>query len=301
MSGTAVHELPTASEIKDARPPGPSFTLLVGQNHGRDLRARSFAFSFVAHVFAVVLIAISSGFVLQHRRQLHRQFSTVVTEIVPVSPYVLPPARITVGGGGGGGDADKLAASKGALPKFSREQITPPTVVIRNLNPKLSAEPSVVVPPEIRLPVQSGAFGDPLSNILGPPSSGVGTGGGIGSGTGGGVGSGYGPGVGPGRGGGIGGGLYHVGGGVSAPRLIYGPDPEYSEEARKAKYQGTVVLWLIVGPDGHPRDIRLARSLGMGLDEKALETVRTWKFEPARKNGTAVAVQVSVEVTFRLF
>jgi len=158
----------------------------------------------------------------------------------------------------------------------------------------------VVGPPQIQLP-QLGAAGDPLSGILGPPSSGTGSGGGIGSGSGGGVGSGRGPGVGPGAGGGIGGGLYRVGGGVSAPRPIYSPDPEYSDEARKAKYQGTVVLWLVVGPDGRPRDIHLARSLGMGLDEKALEAVRTWRFEPARKDGQPVSVQINVEVTFRLY
>src|SRR5262245_30591705 len=87
----------------------------------------------------------------------------------------------------------------------------------------------------------------------------------------GGVGSGHGPGGGPGWGGGIGGGTCHVGGGVTAPRGIYAPDPEYSEEARKAKFQGTLVLWMVVGPDGRPRDIRVARSLGMGLDEKAIE------------------------------
>jgi TonB family protein len=173
-------------------------------------------------------------------------------------------------------------------------------VIVRNENPKLAVEPTVVVPPRISLPT-TGPLGDPLSNVLGPPSSGTGSGGGIGSGSGGGVGSGRGPGVGPGYGGGIGGGVYRVGGGVSAPRALYAPDPEYSEEARKAKYQGTVVLWVIVGPDGRPHDIRIQRSVGMGLDEKAIEAVRTWKFEPARKDGQPVAVQINVEVNFRLY
>jgi len=109
------------------------------------------------------------------------------------------------------------------------------------------------------------------------------------------VGAGYGPGVGPGSG-------YCIGGGVTAPRPIYAPEPEYSEEARKAKYQGTVVLWMVVGPDGRcPRDIRVARSLGMDLDEKALQAIRTWRFEPGRKGGEPVAVQVDVEVSFRLY
>jgi TonB family protein len=92
-----------------------------------------------------------------------------------------------------------------------------------------------------------------------------------------------------------------VGGGVSAPRAIYDPEPEYSEEARKAKYQGTVVLWVVVGPDGRVRDMRVSRTLGMGLDEKAIDAVRQWRFEPARKNGQPVPVQVSIEVNFRLY
>jgi TonB family protein len=92
-----------------------------------------------------------------------------------------------------------------------------------------------------------------------------------------------------------------VGGGVSAPKELYAPEPEYSEEARKAKYQGTCVLYVIVGADGRPRDLRVARSLGLGLDEKAIDAVKTWKFEPAMKDGKPVAVAISVEVEFRLY
>lgn len=96
-------------------------------------------------------------------------------------------------------------------------------------------------------------------------------------------------------------GAYRVGGGVSAPRVIYGPDPEYAEEARQEKFQGTCVLWLVVSSDGRPRDIRVSRSLGHGLDEKAIEAVKRWRFEPAHKDGKPVAVMVNVEVTFRLY
>jgi TonB family protein len=207
-----------------------------------------------------------------------------------------------MGGGGGGGDRDKLAATKGKLPKLSMEQITPPAVVIRNDNPKLAVEPTVVVPPDIKLASNMPNIGDPMSRMPdGPLSNGTGSGGGIGSGSGGGVGSGSGPGVGPGHGGGIGGGAFRVGNGVSAPRALETPDPEYSEEARKAKYQGVVVLWLIVGPDGKPRDIRVSRPLGMGLDQKAIEAVNRWRFEPAMKDGRPVAVQINVEVNFRLY
>ena len=112
---------------------------------------------------------------------------------------------------------------------------------------------------------------------------------------------GRGPGVGPGYGGGIGGGIYRVGGGVSAPRAVYSPDPEYSDEARQAKYQGTVVLWCVIGPDGHVHGVRVQRSLGLGLDERAIAAVKTWKFDPARKDGHAVSVQINVEVNFRLY
>ena len=210
----------------------------------------------------------------------------------------------TLAGGGGGGDRDKLQAPKGKLPKFAMEQFTPPAVVIRNEHPKLPMEASVVMPPQVKLPLAANMpnIGDPLSHVAaGPPSNGVGSGGGIGSGHGGGVGAGEGPGVGPGRGGGYGGGVFKVGGGVSAPKALDTPDPEYSEEARKAKYQGTCILWLIVDQNGRPQQVKVARSLGMGLDQKAIEAVQHWKFEPAMKDGHPVAVQINVEVNFRLY
>ena len=91
------------------------------------------------------------------------------------------------------------------------------------------------------------------------------------------------------------------GGRVSAPIPIFSPDPEYSEDDHKAKLQGICVLWLIVGPDGKPRDIRVARTpLGHGLDEKAMEAVKKWRFKPAYKDGKPVAVQINVEVNFHL-
>jgi TonB family protein len=233
---------------------------------------------------------------------------TVETALIAPPPAIYTPVKAPQlekpgGGGGGGGDHDKLQATLGRLPKQDMEQFTPPTVVIRNQHPVLPKDPSVVMPPTVRLADNHlPNLGDPMSRIpSGPPSNGTGSGGGIGSGSGGGVGSGEGPGVGPGRGGGFGGGVFSVGGGVSAPKGIYTPDPEYSEEARKAKYQGVCVLWLIVDPNGRPRDIKIARSLGMGLDQKAIEAVRNWKFEPAKKDGQPVAVQINVEVNFRLY
>jgi periplasmic protein TonB len=257
---------------------------------------RSFILAFLFNTLVAVVALYISYYVATHKEEIKKTMSNVVIDI---SPYILPPSKTDSGGGGGGGDRDKLVASKGSLPKQARDQFTPPVVIRRNDDPKLPMEPTVVAP-QVMVP-NTANLGDPLSKVMGPPSNGTGSGGGIGSGSGGGVGSGRGPGVGPGWGGGIGGGPYRVGGGVSAPRVLYSPDPEYSEEARKAKYQGTVVLWVVVGPDGRPRDIRVQRSLGLGLDEKAMEAVRTWKFEPARKDGQPVAVQINVEVNFRLY
>jgi len=298
MSSLVLHRRPEEVSPASATAADVLPTLLGGVYESGRRQRWSFAVSFAAHMLAIVLLLGSGRFVATHRHETHQQVIALVTE---VSPYVLPPSAAT-GGGGGGGDRDKLQASRGILPRFAREQIAPPAVVVRNEDPKLAVEPTVVVPPEIHLALpQTGPLGDPLSSILGPPSNGTGSGGGIGSGSGGGIGSGRGPGVGPGWGGGIGGGAYHVGGGVTAPRVLYAPEPEFSDEARKAKFQGTVVLWCVVGTDGRTHENRVYRSLGMGLDEKAMEAIRDWRFEPGRKDGVPVAVQITIEVNFRLY
>lgn len=253
----------------------------------------------IVMVAALVVLTYAGKKVVEKIKPTENVILTVPSEDLPV----LQPSKTQAGGGGGGGDRDKLQASKGRLPKFAMQQITPPAVVVRNDDPKLAVEPTIVIPPQVKLAQNNMPnLGDPLSHLpSGPPSNGTGSGGGIGSGSGGGVGSGEGPGFGPGRGGGTGGGVFRVGGGVSAPRAIYSPDPEYSEEARKAKYQGVCVLWLVVGADGRPQQVRVTRSLGLGLDEKAIEAVKTWKFEPAQKDGHPVSVQINVEVSFRLY
>jgi TonB family protein len=96
------------------------------------------------------------------------------------------------------------------------------------------------------------------------------------------------------------GGAYGVGDWISAPHAIYDPDPDYSEEARQARLQGTLLLWAIVGPDGRLHDIRVQRALGKGLDEKAVEVLKTWRFQPGKKDDRPVATMINVEVAFRL-
>jgi len=170
-------------------------------------------------------------------------------------------------------------------------------LVIQN-HPKLPMVPSIIAPDDVPN-IQANNYGDPLSH-LGIPSNGIGSGGGIGSGFGGGVGSGKGAGIGPGTGGGFGGGAFRIGGGVSAPSVLSKVEPEYSEEARKAKWQGSVVLSVIVDELGRPRNVKVLRSLGLGLDQKAVEAVEQWRFKPGLKDGKPVPVMATIEVNFRL-
>jgi TonB family protein len=250
--------------------------------------------------FQITVITIL--FILASNKGVQDKVKQTFTLISPIdlAPPDAPPKNQTMQGGGGGGDRSPLPASKGRLPKASLKQFTPPVAVYNNLNPKLAMEPTIIAPPDVTLPqVNMSAYGDPLAKI-GPPSNGPGSGGGIGSGSGGGVGSGNGGGFGPGSGGGVGGGVYRVGGGVTAPVLLYKKEPEYSEEARKAKYQGTVLLYIEVDPSGKAVNIRVQHSLGLGLDEKAIEAVRQWKFKPGYKDGKPVTVAATIEVNFRL-
>jgi protein TonB len=256
--------------------------------------------STVAHLIMLGLIVLGTIITFHHPPPAVAK--SQVTELIDPGDYVMKPAKTQAGGGGGGGDRDVLKASAGKLPKFSMQpQITPPAAVIRNLNPKLTAEPTVMVDPDIKIAVNNlPNLGDPKSTAV-IPSNGTGSKGGIGSGDEGGVGPGSGPGVGPGSGGNMGGGAYRMGKGITPPRPTYAPDPEFSEEARKAKYQGICVLEVTVDATGRPTNIHIVNSLGMGLDEKAIEAVKTWRFDPGMKDGHPVAVAVNLEVDFHLY
>jgi hypothetical protein len=192
--------------------------------------------------FHVVVLTLIIGGTIWARRFVTKAEAKPHSTVSLVDPgdfIPLKPAKTQAGGGGGGGDRDVLKASQGKLPKFSMEaQLTPPAAVIRNFNPKLSVEPTVMVPPEIKITAANNLpnFGDPKSSAM-IPSNGTGSGSGIGEGSGGGVGAGHGRGVGPGDDMGMGGGAFRPGRGVTVPRVIYQTDPEFSEEARKAKYQ----------------------------------------------------------------
>ena len=169
-----------------------------------------------------------------------------------ISPYLakLPAGANKAGGGGGGGDRSQLPPTKGRAPKFQWTQFTPPSPTIKNQNPKLAMDPSLLGPPDLRVnnPALNN-MGDPLAAAVNF-SGGPGGGGGIGTGEGGGIGSGSGGGLGPGEGGGTGGGMFRAGiNGVGQPACIYCPNPDYSDEALKAKYQGSVFLDITITLD----------------------------------------------------
>ena len=231
------------------------------------------------------------------------QPSVQAMQVIDISPYLskLPPAKERAGGGGGGGEHKQEPPSQGKLPKWSMTRITPP-LMTPHPTPKLPSEPTLLGPPELKIPSPNDPnFGDPLAAML-SASAGAGAQGGMGTGEGGGIGSGSGGGLGPGFGGGTGGGAFRPGtGGVGYPSCLYCPEPQYSEDARKAKFQGIVVLQVIIQADGHATNIQIVKGAGLGLDEKAIEAVRTWRFKPAiGPNGTPVATITPIEVNFRL-
>lgn len=247
---------------------------------------RATAASFVIYGLLIVII----GWMVNK----HVQFAAPVKQLI-VTNLTPPPEMPKVQDrmGGGGGQRGPTPVSKGQLPKFADQQITPPKA------PPM-VEPKIKMPdPTIEVQKDLKMANNNMPN-LGMPNSPL-MGNSMGNGAGSGLGSGNGSGLGPGTGGNYGGGLRRVGGGVSSPEVIFKVEPEFSEEARKAKFMGVVTVNLIVDTKGLPQNVRVIRGVGMGLDEKALEAVRQYKFKPAMENGHPVPVQVNVEVNFQIF
>jgi protein TonB len=217
-------------------------------------------------------------------KPVQKAVKEMTTLILPVEPPKLENK------GGGGGGARQPMVKKAELPKPARQFVAPTEPVQTKLPAPISVNADL---PDIN-PTDVG-------NLTGLTAmAGAGAGAGFGNGRGGGIGNGNGNGVGDGSGGGRGGGVYRPGNGVTNPRVIYQQEPQYSEEARKAKWQGSVLLSLVVDENGRPTQVKVVRPLGLGLDEKAIEAIMKWKFEPGRKDGKPVAVAAQVEVTFRL-
>jgi TonB family protein len=255
---------------------------------------RLYAAGIHAGMFALLMYGFTTP---QVQHAIQQKFTLIDPLMTPYVPDAAPKPN-TLRGGGGGGGRETLPVSKGQLPRPALKQFVPPQIT--DHTPVLAINPSIIAPPDTPLPQSTlNNWGDPLAKLMNN-SNGNGSGGGMGNGSGGGVGSGRGGGFGPGEGGGVGGGVFSAGGGVSAPTVLARVDPEYSEEARKAKYSGTVELSVIVDSEGRARDVRVTRSLGMGLDERAMEAVQKWRFRPGMKNGVAVNVRAVIQVNFRL-
>ena len=257
-------------------------------------------------ISAVVNLGILALLLFAFRNQIATVVKPLITSNVDVNirPWQpKAPKPGATGGGGGGGSHDIVEAIKGRTPKIAPQPIVQPQVQTVE-KPKIAIEPAITVQPNIKLPDNPtlpniGVLTSHNNVVL---SNGQGSNG-IGTGKGGGDGSGDGRGFGPGSGQNVGGGLYKVGNGVSEPKVVFSVEAEFSDEARRAKYEGTVVISLIVDAQGNPQNVHVSRSLGMGLDEKAIEAVRQYKFKPAveGKSGKAVPVPIMVEVRFRLY
>ena len=251
-------------------------------------------------------------------------------------PQRLNPTRLVFlaipgpGGGGGGGGlrAPKPAAraelaTKAAVrspvpppkPLTTRKPdpepkrvLTPPPVpqpAPRPVDPPPPA-PRPAVSPQVVAPVVMGSAdardraGVPAESAAETESQGSGSGGGAGSGQGTGLGEGTGAGIGPGSGGGTGGGPYRPGSGITAPSIIREVKPEYTDDARRRGIEGDVVLEIVVRSDGAVGDVKVLQGLGGGLDRRAIDAVRGWRFNPAKRYGTPVDVMVEVAVEFKL-
>ncbi len=244
----------------------------------------------IAVALHVLVIAFIAWLVAKGVKMAAPQVTHLITPIeLPVKPpRALPKATVM---GGGGGQRGPTPVTKGTPPKFAEHQIVPPAPPPLQ-QPKISIQPTVEVQKDVKMASSIPQIGVPNSPLVGMS---------MGNGSGTGLGSGNGSGIGPGSGGNIGGGVRRIGGGVSAPQLIFQVEPEFSEEARKAKVAGNVLVTLIVDAAGHPQRVRVLRGIGMGLDEKAVEAVRQYRFKPAMEGGKPVPVEVNIDVNFQIF
>jgi protein TonB len=284
--------------------------LALERAQGRTRKMEAGMLSIFVHVFIVIL----AFFLVQIRQEP----APANDEVVFINNPIISPFEgdgLDGGGGGGGGKNQPEPPATGEMPETTRVQMIPPSP--EDPKPLLPVEDLLTQVASVQMPIDIPRDQSlPIGDIVAPPnysrSSGPGSGGGIGTGRGTGVGSGSGAGVGPGSGGGMGGGSgggigsgvgpYVVGNGVKPPEVIYKPLPYYTEEARKARAEGIVLIQAVVRKDGSVDSFKILRGLGYGLDESAINTIATkWRFKPGTRNGVPVDVQANIEVTFRLY
>ncbi len=214
-------------------------------------------------------------------------------------------------GGGGGGGGNQMKEPPRQAQEVGKDKITVPVAKPPALQPPQQVKNDPKPPPIEQLSIPAKDMASAMNSLPGaieappgPPtlSQGSGTGGGAGTGSGTGIGSGRGSGLGEGYGGGTGGGAYMPGNGVSLPRVLREVKPEYTPDAMRAKVQGTVLIECIVRPDGTVGDVQVVRSLDptFGLDEAAIRAAKQWRFAPGMRQGEAVPVRITIELSFTL-
>jgi TonB family protein len=241
--------------------------------------ARSQAFSLGIHaaLLALLLFAATQSI----RSPLPTAASIQAIPLTYYRPRQAPEAR------SGGSNRTPAPAAHGSPPPHAQRTFIPPT---SSPNPRLALPITIAF--DIPIISTSAAIGDPLSRL---PGNGLGRDGGGGIGN-----HGCCRGIGDSQSGTPGISAVRRGRGVTPPQLLQKVEPEFSEEARKAKYQGVVVLSIEVDAGGNVRNVRVQRALGLGLDEKAIEAVSRWRFRPGLFDGKPVTTEATVQVTFQL-
>jgi TonB family protein len=212
-------------------------------------------------------------------------------------------------GGGGGGGGNKSIEPPRLAQDLGRDKLTVPVMKPPDIQPVKSPEDELPkmdfnIPAKAMASAEQSLVGviDGMKSSNSTTAQGSGSGGGAGTGTGTGIGPGSGSGLGPGWGGGFGGGAYRPGSGIELPRLLREVKPQYTADAMRAKIQGTVVLDCVVTAEGTVGECQVVRSLdsSFGLDQKAVEAARQWRFVPGKRLGQPVPVLVTIELTFTL-
>ncbi len=273
--------------------PGRIFAVDL-EDKGPGARASLISLAIHTAIVAVVitLLAASTSFVPRAPRVVMLQESKLLDPVLPVVQSGAQSGSLS-------SSRQQTRPARGIMPPSTKVRAPFASLRIPSVQPRLAVSPSLLAPspPPIEPNLH---YGDPNSGIQ-FLSAGWGSSGGIGTG--------------PGFNGGNsnsnlagktgnlehGGMVFSVSDVSVIPVLIYKVDPEYTEQAKLSKYQGTVLLDLVIDKEGHPQQIRVARSLGLGLDEKAVEAVRHWRFRPGIKDGETVDVAANVEVNFQLF
>ena len=286
-----MNSIPSTPGIPGALPPvGGSDQPVFGSLYKMDVK-RDPTSTGIAIGLHIIVIGLIAWFVAHQVKVMTAPAPVTISLIEPPPPPMKAPPK-AVQMGGGGGQKGPTPVTKGTPPKFAPTQLNPPKAPPLE-QPKINIPVTVNVQTDLKMSKsdipQIGVANSPLVGMS------------MGNGKGTGLGSGNGNGIGPGSGGNTGGGLERIGGSVSAPVVLYQPEPEFSEEARKAKVAGNVLVYLQVDENGRPQHVRVLRGIGLGLDEKAVEAVRQYKFKPAMKNGRPVPVEMNVEVNFQIF